>query len=263
MKKLKTLLFIAATIFTTVTQAQVNSADSMVQRIFATLKAKDVQGFVALYPNAKQFGTMMRTMMEQMMNSEQMKEAMATDPNAKNMNIDSLIEAQISQLSNPEAFAMMEKKFGQTFKKVIEKGESKGVNWSDATLVSYTIDSSASLEDGPDMEMLKNSGLKAMKGVIEFKVKDSSYQLAFDKIIYIPTERGWFGGEFPQLAHKGESLQPEMEMDDMMMSDSTNTIGTDTNVAKPKAKMKAKTKTPTSKTKTKAKTPALKPKTKS
>ena len=108
------------------------------------------------------------------------------------------------------------------------------------------------------MDILRNAGFKTMKGVIDFSSGGKDYQMSFDKVIYLPSEGGWFGGEFPQLAKKGESLEPDTAMDD-------STMALDTTAAVPdkKIKTKTKTKTPTSKTKTKTKTPARKPATKS
>ena len=237
--------------------AQVSNPDSMVRRIFSTLQSKDQKAYVALYPSGPQFGKMMRTMMEQMMNSDQMKQMMAMDESAKNMNIDSMINAEVEKMSKPEAFAEMEKSFGQNFQKIIQKGESKGVNWSDAKLVSYTIDTTGDI--GGDMAMLQATGIKNMIGVIDFRSNNTDYQMSFDKVLYLPAERGWFGGEFPQLARKGESLAPDKPaggIDSVQMA-------TEAPKEKEKTKTKTKTKAGEVKTKTKTKAPARKPGTKS
>ena len=105
-----------------------------------------------------------------------------------------------------------------------------------------------------EMDILKNVGFKTMKGIIDFRSAGTDYQISFDKVVYLPAEGGWFGGEFPQLAKKGESLQPDMEVDPSTMAADTTIAVTDK-----KAKTKTKTKTPTSKTKVKTKTPARKP----
>ena len=255
MKSTKRLFIIATISFLFQTaHAQVSNADSMIYKVFATLQAKDEKAFVALYPNAAQFSKMMRTMMEEMMNSEQMKQMMAADEKSKNMNIDSLINAEVEKLSKPEVFDEMKKGFAASFQKTISKGEAKGVNWSNTTLTSFTKDTTASMDN--EMDVLRNAGFKTMKGIMDFNSSGKDYQISFDKVVYLPAEGGWFGGEFPQLAKKGESLEPDMEMDDMTIVDSVR-------AETPKTKTKTKTKTPTSKTKTKTKTPARKPATKS
>ncbi|MDQ6610683.1 MAG: hypothetical protein M3Y85_12770, partial [Bacteroidota bacterium] len=139
MKHSKVFIFLAAICLSTASAiAQVSNQDTMINKLFASLKAKDEKAFVALYPNASQFGKMMRVMMEGMLKSEQMQKMMAADEKSKNMNIDSLINTEVGKMNKPEVFAEMQKKFGKSFQKIIEAGEKKGVNWSAAKLVSYT-----------------------------------------------------------------------------------------------------------------------------
>ncbi|HVF97854.1 MAG TPA: hypothetical protein VM871_11050, partial [Flavisolibacter sp.] len=195
-------LFLASSFTISQTNAQVAQPDEMVKKIFSTLQTKDEKAFVALYPNAAQFSKMMRTMMVQVLNSPEVKQAMAMDPTAKNMNIDSMINTQVDQMSKPEAFAEMQKKFSRNFQDAIEKGEKKGVNWNEAKLTSFTTDTTAQL-DG-EMEALKSTGIKAMTGMIDFRSGTTDYQMKFEKVMYIPAEGGWFGGEFSDVMRKGE-----------------------------------------------------------
>jgi hypothetical protein len=239
--------------------AQVPNADTMIRKIFASLQAKDEKAFVALYPNAEQFGRFIRGIMEQTMKSEEIRKLMAMDEKTKGMNLDSLVEAQITEETKPEKFAKTQAQFGKTFQQIVDKGEKKGVNWSQAKLTSYTIDSSAF--GGKEGMPFQLTGLKEAKGVIDFSVGDSAYQLAFGKMMWIEKEGGWFGADFPQLARKGESLEPDksdLAEADEMMSDTTAEV-----VEAPKASKGAKTKKPVAKTGTKAKAPARKPKAKS
>lgn len=261
MKSTKIIVsLIAASCFISSVNAQVANADSMIHKVFATLKAKDKKAFVALYPSSTQFPKIMRSMMNQMMKSEQMMQMMANDPSSKNLNIDSLIDAQVNQMSSPEALSKMEEKFSNNFKEAIEKGESKGVNWSNAEITSYTIDSSSSSITGdPTDDMVKGTGMKSMKGVIDFKSGDSAYQMSFNEIIYMPSENGWFGGDFRQVIRKGESFQEE----ETSMPDEVSVVDTVAVPYKGKTKSKSKSKTSSTKTKTKTKTPARKPATKS
>ena len=190
-------------------QAQVRSADTLVHKIFATLQAKDEKAFVALYPNSEQFGRFIRGIMEQTMKSEQIRNLMAMDEKTKGMNLDSLVDAQIAEEIKPEKFAKTQEQFGKTFQQIIEKGEKKGVNWNQAKLTGYTIDSTAfGDKEGMPFQI---TGLKEAKGVIDFSVGDKAYQLAFGKMMMIEKEGGWFGADFTQLARKGESLEPDKE----------------------------------------------------
>ncbi|HET7896529.1 MAG TPA: hypothetical protein VFL47_02635, partial [Flavisolibacter sp.] len=205
MRNIRCLLFVA--VLSTALQsvrAQVATPEAMVQKVFATLQAKDQKAFVALYPNADQFGRFIHDIMEKTFKSEEMKQMMALDEKTKNLNVDSLIDAQVTAAVSPTAFAEMQAQFGQIFQRTIEKGEKKGVKWSEAQLTGYTIDSSENKEEGtPPVNV------KTIKGVIDFTSGGQPYQLAFDKMLYLPVEKGWFGADFPQLARKGESLAPD------------------------------------------------------
>jgi hypothetical protein len=249
MKHIKRLiLFLAVSFAATTASAQVSTPDSMIHKLFASLKNKDENSFLALYPTGKQMGNLIRSMMETMFKSEEMQKMMAMDEKSKNMNIDSLINAQITQATKPETQAEMQKKFGETYSSIIEKGEKKGVNWGNAKLVSFTMDSTAEADD-EEMKMFAGSGIKNLKGVIDFTSGGTEYQMNFDKVLFIPSEGGWFGGEFKEVIKKGESFAQGN-------SDDEN------NVVAPKEEIKTKTKTDGNKTKTKTKTPAGKTKTK-
>lgn len=208
MRNTRRAFFVAALFFAAqALHAQVSSPDTMVHRLFATLQAKDEKAFVALYPNAEQFGRFIRGIMEQTMKSEQIRSLMAMDEKTKGLNLDSLVDAQIVEETKPEKFAKTQAQFGKTFQQIIEKGEKKGVNWSQAKMTGYTIDSSSFGEkEGMPFQL---TGLKEAKGVIDFTVGDSAYQLAFGKMMMIEKEGGWFGADFTQLARKGESLEPD------------------------------------------------------
>ena len=119
----------------------------------------------------------------------------------------------------------------EVFQEAVEKGEKKGVNWSEAKLTNFTMDTTAQL-DG-EMAALQTTGIKAMKGVIDFQSGGTDYQMRYDKIMYLPSEGGWFGGEFSEVARKGEENTPATE-----------------------SKTKSKTKTAAGTTKTKTKTSA-------
>jgi hypothetical protein len=257
MKNFRSLVLLAV-LFLAVhsSRAQTKTPDSLVQKIFATLQAKDQNAFVALYPNAQQFSGFIRDIMQKAFNSDQMKQMMAADEKSKNMNIDSLINAQVTAATGPEAFGKMQTQFGKSFQRIIEKGEQKGVKWNEAKLTNYTVDTSA-LSD-KDAEAFNITGIKEAKGVIDFSVGDSAYQLAYEKIMYIENQGGWFGGEFTQLARKGESLAPDQPSAET--SDNAATATDDTDAASESVRTKQKTKTTSSKVKAKTKAPARKPK---
>lgn len=227
-----------------------SSADSLVQKLFASLQAKDSKAYIALAHNQQQFGQFIRNIMEKVFKSEQMQKALAADEKSKNLNVDSLISAQVAATTSEAAFGKMEEGLGQSFQRIVEEGEQKGVKWSDAKFTNYTIDSSAVADK--DAEAYNLTGLKEAKGVIDFSVGDSAYQLAYGKLMYIESQGGWFGGEFTQIARKGELTQPA-EADSLNSVPSSQKEVKEAEPAK-KNKPAAKTKVPS------GKSPARKPK---
>jgi hypothetical protein len=237
-------------------QAQGSTADSVVHRAFASLRTNDEKAFLALYPDAKQFIRFTRSIMEQVLKSDAMKQIFAMDEKTKNMNMDSLIMAEVEKISRPEEYKAMQDKFVSTFRSTLQKGEGKGVQWNEAKLTRYTIDSSTVTDK--EAEQFNLAGLKEAKGVIHFSVGDSAYQLAFNKMMFIPDEGGWFGIDFAQLAREGESLEP----DHGMFESDTIVTGTDSTAVAAPSKERAKTKQPAVRAGQKTKSPARKPKTK-
>jgi hypothetical protein len=257
MKYINRLAFLAALfLLASTANAQVRSADSIVHKLFSSLKNKDEKAFTSLYPNSRQMASMVRGMMEAMFNSDEMKKMMAMDEKSKNLNIDSLINAQVAQMDKPETQAEMQKSFSENFQQIIDKGEKKGVNWSQAQLVSYTLDSTARVDD-EEMKMFAGSGMKNLKGVIDFRAGGTDYQMNFDKVLFIPSEGGWFGGEFKQVIKKGENFSADAGADVPPTDESTAERD-----ARLKKETKTKVKTDGDKTKSKTKTPAGKTKTK-
>ncbi len=207
--------------------AQHRTADSTVQKLFAALQQKDEQAFLAIYPNANQFGRFMTSIMEQVLKSEGMKAIFATDEKTKNLNIDSLITAEAGNAAGPEKFAAMQAKNKSLFQSTLSKGEAKGVRWSEARITGLTVDSAAVSDKEAAQFNLK--GLKEAKGVIDFAVGDSAYQLVFRNMVYFPAEAGWFGADIVQVARKGESLVPAAEETETV----TDTISTTFEVVPP------------------------------
>lgn len=260
MKYSKRLAFVfTVCLFAASANAQVKNADSIIHQLFTSLKNKDEKAFVTLYPNGQQMAGLMRGMMESMFKSPEMQQMMAMDENAKNLNVDSLIDAQLAQVTKPEAQAEMQKGFAKSFQEIVEKGEKKGVNWSQAQLVSVTLDSTAEI-DSEEMKMFAGAGVKNMKGVVDFTAGGTAYQMNFDKVLYIPSEGGWFGGEFQQVIKKGESFTAENTVEVGGPTDGLEALKDVDRAIKEKEK--AKVKTDGNKTKVKTKTPAGKTKTK-
>jgi hypothetical protein len=254
MKKRKGVLllcFVFLSVFSV--QAQVSNPDSIVRKLFATLPTNDESGFVALYPSPQQLMELVKSIMM----SDEVRKQIAMSSGDKNINMDSLVQAQLSAMAKPEVAAEMTKSFGRNFQRAVENGKAKNIDWKKARFLSYKLDTAAA---GNDEAMLGKLGYKTLNGVIDFSVDTAMYQMQFSKIIFIPKANGWYGGEFGQIVRKGEKFAaPGMETEDVTITDTVQAP----EPPPPPAKSKTKTKSGDVKTKTKTKSPARKPGTKS
>jgi hypothetical protein len=258
--KITHLLLLAVALFLAQAplQAQHRTADSIVHKLFASLQQKDEKAYLALFPNQDQFSRFVKTIMEQVMKSDAMKQIFAMDEKTKNMNIDSLIMAETANAAGPKEYEVMQARFKSTFQKTIEKGEAKGVKWSEARLTGFTVDSTS--VSNKEAQQFNLGELKEAKGIIDFAVADANYQLAFGKMMFFPGESGWFGAEIVQLARKGESLAPDASgsANEMAAVDSLDSIAV---APEPRPVKPSKRKPATIKGKSNAtKSPARKPK---
>jgi len=252
MQLLKRALFLCFVFVSTSSlQAQVSNPDSIVRKLFATLPANDESGFVALYPSPQQLMELVKNIMM----SEEVRNQIAMGSGDKNINMDSLIQAQLSAMEKPEVAAEMTKSFGKNFQRAVEKGKAKNIDWKKARLLSYTADTASGSDK--DEAMLQKLGYKTLNGVIDFSVDTAVYQMQFSKIIFIPKANGWYGGEFGKIVRKGESFD-NADDEQVKVKEVLDSL------KKPSpAKTKTKTSSTSSKTKVKTKTPAIKSKTKS
>ncbi len=260
MKLIHQLTFASAFILLTqIGKAQVGTADSMVYKLFASLKNKDKKAFVALYPNSQQFIKFTKKVL--LAQKDLFKQFREIDsslaPKRPPMNFDSLFTAQINRISKPEVFDSLKEVFGKTFSPVISQGEVKGVNWTTANLESYTLDSTA-LADSNAIRMM-GPGFKNMKAIISFSSGNNAYRISIKNIFYIPEEGGWFGGEFNEVIRKGEIFLQEGKTRIERTSSDTTFITTTSEMPK----TKTKTSSGNIKSKTKTKSPARKPSPKS
>ena len=232
-------------------QAQVSNADTIVHKLFATLPANDEKAFVALYPSPQQLIELVKNIIA----SDEVKQQIAMS--GQKVNMDSIIQVQVAAMSKPEMMAEMTKGFGRNFQQAVERGKAKNIDWKKARFVSYTLDTAAT---GNDEAMLQKLGYKTMNGVIDFTVDTASYQMQFSKILFLPKEQAWYGGEFGQIVRKGEKFTPDnVETKDVEIS----TTPDEPAPPPPPAKSKTKTKNGSVKTKSVTKPATKKSTTKS
>lgn len=242
---LRLSLLLASFFCLSASRAQVANPDSMVRKLFATLPANDQNGFVALYPSPQQLVELVKSIMQ----SDEVQKQLALSGAAQKINIDSIIQAQMTALTKPEVMAEMTKGFAKNFQRTMEGGEAKKIDWTKAQFISYRTDTAASGTDN-DEAMLQKLGYKTMKGVIDFSVDTALYQMQFKKVLFIPKAASWYGGEFGQIVRKGENFGEN----EGPLTDSIDSVR-----ISPPAKTKSKSKTGHSKTETRFKSPARKP----
>lgn len=242
MKKAVVVLFVFLSTQVLVV-AQVSNPDTMIYKVFAALKAKDEKAFVALYPNAKQFGAFALAMLTAELASGDNQNS--ADASTKAL-MDSFVKAQIVAETASGKYAAMEKTYSEEFTKTIGAGEAKGVKWAEAKLVSYTIDSSKVVgEDAKEVMTAKKAGVTKLQGIIDFSVGDSAYQIHYMGMMSASSEGGWFWPSVTAVLRKGELPPPfETEVRSIIVQD-VREAPPPPPPPPPKKKVKTKTKSKT------------------
>jgi hypothetical protein len=183
-------LFAAAflCLFSITLSAQEKSADTMVHKVYRALKSKNETAFISLFPNYEQMKRFLRQSVE-----AELKQT--KDPSAAKMSVDSLMEMMMGQMTEEAFNTQMKNEFAHSFHSILEAGEAKGINWNNTVLTHYTLDS------------LVEESFPSMKGVMDLKDGEKEYQLAFNQIVWLDKEGGWFGISLRNIVHKGESLE--------------------------------------------------------
>jgi hypothetical protein len=226
--------------------AQTESIDSQVQKLFSALKSKDTAAYLKLFASGRQMDQVYGLGLERLSPKERadLKKSLKEHDLYKSLNVDSLFQSMLHQYSAPSATEKLRAEAAHKFNSVVIEGEKKGVIWLSATLNSYHLDTFEI-----NKNQIQTTGVKLLNGVIDFSSGDSSYELRFYNLTYLPLDNGWFGGEFIELIRKGESFTPDIEVVEI----ATQTIQ-EVPPPPPPPPAKQKVKTPSVKTKTKTKT---------
>lgn len=192
MKRVKYILLIALVSASVSAYSQTTNKDEMVKKIFTVLKNKDEDGFVKLFPD----GNTMRSFVKKLFGGE-------GDTSA------AFMEMFMEKISDEK----LDKEYRKEFKDFIEKGEEKGVEWTKATLVSFTADSIMQEED--EMKMGK------LTGKIYFNVDKKEYFLAYTEVIWFD-QKGWYGVDIERIDEK--SKESQMEISELLQLDSTVSV---------------------------------------
>jgi hypothetical protein len=183
MKKMQYALVITLLGIAITGYSQEKNTEIMVKRIFQTLKNKDEEGFVKLFPDV----VTMKSFVQLATKGD-------TAGKADKMN----------EYFNEMSDSSLQKEFSGIFKKSIKKGEDKGIDWSKTEWVSFTADTAIADDDG-----LKTTSLN---GNIYFRAGAKDYFMKYDDIIWFES-KGWYGVSIRYIDEKGKENGPNIVMD--------------------------------------------------
>jgi hypothetical protein len=234
MKKVKYTVAVALMVMAVTGYSQVKDTEVMVKKIFETLKNKDEQGFVQLFPDVAAMKLFMQSF---------------TKDTAK---ADAMMKAYFDEMTD----SSFQREFRDIFKKSIGKGENKGIDWSKAEFVSFTADTA----------VVKEGQLKtiSLRGNVYFRAGSRDYFMKYNDIIWFEN-KGWYGVSIRNIDEKGKENEPytatDMDEDEMtaIVSDSTFVADSTAMVVHEKPKQTPKPPVKNKPVQKKTQTPARKP----
>jgi hypothetical protein len=178
-------------------EAQIKDKDTLVQRIYRSVKNTDEQAFVQLFPDYRQIRAILDNMLEKV-----------KDSTARAMMAQGFL-----QLNEDLYKDKMLHEITASFQKLIRQGTDKGITWSELAFTGSNVEE----------EILEDFGSKQLKGVIHLKDAKQEYDLHFSETIWSEPEKAWFGAILRGIVKKGEPLAL---LDDFSGMDSTVTVDT-------------------------------------
>jgi hypothetical protein len=240
MKKIKCLVTTFLILITFTGYSQIKDKETMLKKIFETLKNDDAEGFVKLFPDI--------TTMKSFMNDIKMKDTSRQMDEVKDY-LDDLNDSVFQQ------------QFRRTFEKTKKKAVDKGIDLSSAQWTSFTA----------DIDSVKDGQVKttALKGMIYFTAGNKDYFIRYNDIIWFG-DKGWYGVSIRNIDEKGKEHGPDISVDmgenedAAVLMDSAlvdPAVAADTIAMPVNEKPKAKSKTPVKNkpVQKKTQTPARKP----
>jgi hypothetical protein len=191
----QSLFAVFITIFFSVTGlAQEKSADTMLHKIFRALQTKDEAAFLSLFPDYKQMNRFLKESMVQ-----QLHRSIGPDSTSK-INVDSLLESSMEKMTEETFKSEMHKEFTASFYAILKEGEDKGLTWNKAVLVDYNL-----------FYVSDEEGFPAYDGILHLKEGGKEYKVAFDQVIDMEKEGGFFGVNLKKIVKGNESLDGVLE----------------------------------------------------
>ncbi len=180
MNKMKLVLIAGLIMLVSPAYPQVKDMDVMVKKIFSVLQHEDEAGFIKLFPDAA-------TTREFVMKifSKEIAEGKGK-------------EEEVDELFGQLTDSVLQAKYRETFTEIIQKGESKGINWAKAEFDNYMADSSFEEE----------TKMGVMQGKIYFSSSKEKYFLSFSEVIWFEN-RGWYGVSINRIDELSKETEPE------------------------------------------------------
>ena len=228
------LLLIPAT-----SAAQTASVDSLVHKLFLSLKNKDEKSYIDLFPSYTLTKNMFRKSVEKMKGN-------IAIPDAK-INMDSLMDAELDKFTEDTYKADIQGNLRKSFQSIIKEGEYKGIKWSRSQLASYTLDTI----NEPDIDVT------SVKGMLNLTDSANEYELYFTDILFFEEDKKWYGASLNKLVRKGDGAENDVRDDEIVVDTTVNDKAPKKPGVPPAPAKKASSKKPVSE---KPATPANKPK---
>lgn len=206
--KRHSFIFISLLLFFYTMQAQVISPDTTIRKIFASLQAKDEKAFLSLCPDSAQLVRIMKSLAEDVIveiegdRSDIYSSDAATSLDRSLGKVRSILQKNYS----PKEIKKLQNEFRNSFRSIIKDGEKRGVDWAGATLLNCTFDSAKNGNFLYHQTLYDRSGLRSMRGKIYFKDRDSTCQIWFSDLLFIPEENRWYAGTLIWLILPGDDV---------------------------------------------------------
>ena len=162
-------------------QAQIKEADSLIRQVFIALKTNDSTAFMRLFPDYEHVRSLMLSLADGVQDTA-MKRQMVTQAQA------------ITEDQYKSAMVVGEQ---NTFRRIVERGKSLGLNWSTATLDHF----------GYAPAETPFPGAKTLSGPMLIKDGGKDYELAFGEILWRQALNECLGMELVDIHNLSDSVK--------------------------------------------------------
>lgn len=190
-------------------QAQVVNPDELIRKVFASLQAKDEKAYLSLCPDSARLVQIMKRLAEGII--ADIKADLPKDFSRSSMaSLDKSLEPLRSSLQktfSPTAIRRIRQNFRDEFRSIIKDGEKRGVAWEATAFANYTFDSIKNGSFLYNQSLSNHIGYQSMHGKIYFKDRDSTCQIWFRDMLFVPEDNKWYAGTLDMLVLEGDEVR--------------------------------------------------------